>query len=175
MKKGFTLIELVIVIGILAILAAAVVLVLNPAQLLAQARDSQRISDLGSVKSAIALYLATAASPAFVSAGPVFTSFSPAACPFTTCAGATVTNSTVVTGAGWVKIDLTTTSGGSALGSLPMDPSNGTTYEYGYKGDISLLTFKLVGILESTKYAPLMSGDGGTSTAWYEIGTKLDL
>ena len=35
MKKGFTLIELVIVIGILAILATVVVLVLNPAQLLA--------------------------------------------------------------------------------------------------------------------------------------------
>jgi prepilin-type N-terminal cleavage/methylation domain-containing protein len=41
--KGFTLIELLIVIAILAILATAVVLVLNPAQILAQARDAQRI------------------------------------------------------------------------------------------------------------------------------------
>ena len=60
MKKGFTLIELLIVIAILAILATTVVLVLNPAQILAQARDAQRISDLSSIKSAIALYLATA-------------------------------------------------------------------------------------------------------------------
>ena len=64
MKKGFTLIELLIVIGVLAILATSVVLVLNPAQMIAQARDSQRISDLSSIKSAIALYLTTAASPA---------------------------------------------------------------------------------------------------------------
>ncbi len=81
--KGFTLIELLIVIAILAILATAVVLVLNPAQILAQARDSQRISDLSSVKSAIALYLATTTSTPTMTAGP-FSSYV-AACPWGTC------------------------------------------------------------------------------------------
>ena len=57
MKKGFTLIELLIVIGILAILATTVVLVLNPAQLLAETRDTQRVSDLDTLRSAINLYL----------------------------------------------------------------------------------------------------------------------
>jgi len=37
-----------------------VVLVLNPAQLLAQDRNSQRISDFSAIKSTIGLYLATA-------------------------------------------------------------------------------------------------------------------
>ncbi|MDD4819148.1 MAG: prepilin-type N-terminal cleavage/methylation domain-containing protein, partial [Candidatus Colwellbacteria bacterium] len=37
-KTAFTLVELLIVIAILAVLAAAVVIVLNPAELLAQAR-----------------------------------------------------------------------------------------------------------------------------------------
>ncbi|MFA7202022.1 MAG: type II secretion system protein, partial [Candidatus Paceibacterota bacterium] len=42
-KSSFTLIELLIVIGILAILTAAVVLVLNPTELLKQGRDSKRM------------------------------------------------------------------------------------------------------------------------------------
>ncbi|MBI5221157.1 MAG: prepilin-type N-terminal cleavage/methylation domain-containing protein, partial [Candidatus Liptonbacteria bacterium] len=37
--KGFTLIELLVVIAIIAILAAVVILTLNPGQLLKQARD----------------------------------------------------------------------------------------------------------------------------------------
>jgi len=65
MRKGFTLIELLIVIGILAILATTVVLVLNPAQILAESRDTQRIADLGAVNNAIGLYLATVANPTF--------------------------------------------------------------------------------------------------------------
>ena len=55
-RKGFTLIELLVVIAIIAILAVVVVLTLNPAQLLAQARDSNRASDFATLKSAIGLY-----------------------------------------------------------------------------------------------------------------------
>ncbi|MFA7201893.1 MAG: type II secretion system protein, partial [Candidatus Paceibacterota bacterium] len=42
--SSFTLIELLIVIGILAILTAAVVIVLNPTELLKQGRDSTRMT-----------------------------------------------------------------------------------------------------------------------------------
>ena len=55
MHKGFTLIELLIVIAILAILATTVVLVLNPAQILAETRDGQRLNDMGTLQSAISL------------------------------------------------------------------------------------------------------------------------
>jgi len=63
-KKGFTLLELLIVIGILAILATAAVLVLNPAELLRQARDSTRASDLAGLNSTLGLYLSTVTTPA---------------------------------------------------------------------------------------------------------------
>lgn len=62
-KKGFTLLELLIVIGILAVLATTTLLVLNPAELLRQARDSQRVSDLGSLNSALSLYATTVTTP----------------------------------------------------------------------------------------------------------------
>ncbi|MFA6495411.1 MAG: type II secretion system protein, partial [Candidatus Paceibacterota bacterium] len=51
--KSFTLIELLIVIGILAVLVAAIVITLNPAQLLAQARDSKRQQDLSALNQAL--------------------------------------------------------------------------------------------------------------------------
>src|SRR3989344_9177132 len=65
-RKGFTLIELLIVIGIIGILAAAVIVVLNPAELLAQARDGTRLSDTDSVTSAINLYIASTDAPEIV-------------------------------------------------------------------------------------------------------------
>src|ERR1019366_5657121 len=55
-RKAFTLIELLIVIAIIAILAVVVILVLNPAQLLAQSRDSARLSDLANLTNALGLY-----------------------------------------------------------------------------------------------------------------------
>ncbi len=57
LKKGFTLVELLIVIGILAVLATATVLILNPGELLAQGRDSSRISDMNTLNSAMSVYL----------------------------------------------------------------------------------------------------------------------
>src|SRR5271163_765603 len=57
-RKGFTLIELLVVIAIIAILAVVVILTLNPAELLRQARDSNRESDFATLKSAIGLYSA---------------------------------------------------------------------------------------------------------------------
>ena len=62
-KKGFTLIELLVVIAIVAVLSVVVVLTLNPAELLKQARDSTRIADMSTYKSAISLYLTDVTSP----------------------------------------------------------------------------------------------------------------
>src|SRR5258708_6895139 len=62
-SPGFTLIELLVVIAIIAILSVVVILTLNPAELLKQARDSNRISDLSTLKSAISLYLTDVKSP----------------------------------------------------------------------------------------------------------------
>lgn len=56
-KKGFTLLELLIVITILAILTLVVVLFINPVEILKKSRDVQRMSDLSTAKTAIVLYL----------------------------------------------------------------------------------------------------------------------
>lgn len=45
-RSGFTLIEVIIVIAILGILVSALLIVINPSQKLAEARDAKRIADL---------------------------------------------------------------------------------------------------------------------------------
>jgi prepilin-type N-terminal cleavage/methylation domain-containing protein len=180
-KKGFTLIELLIVIGIIGILAAAVIVVLNPAELLAQARDGTRLSDIDSVSSAINLYIASVDAPQMVDGAATTTfrsqfgttcGFSPGSC--------TANTITLTDGTGWVAVKLNDVAGGSPLPVLPTDPTNDANYHYAYAGDDGANTFEVNGRLESTRHRGKMIGDGGDddtcttyieATCWYEKGT----
>jgi len=195
-KKGFTLIELLIVIGILAILATVTLLVLNPAQMFAQARDSQRISDLNTIKSAIALYASTVSLPALdgaagtLCAGNLWGTIS-STTPFTTAHNIfrySSATTTVGTG-GWVPVALNETSGGSPISALPLDPvgvsattfsNTNPLYAYFYTCNTAGMVFELNGNLESTRYSlgggdDKESTDGGDRNYMYETGSALNL
>ena len=58
--KGFTLLEVMVVTTILATLATTTLVTLNPTELLAQMRDSQRITTIGMLRDAISLLVADA-------------------------------------------------------------------------------------------------------------------
>lgn len=53
LSSGFTLIEVLIVIGILAILAGVVLIAINPGRQFSQARDTQRMSNVASILNAV--------------------------------------------------------------------------------------------------------------------------
>jgi len=180
MKKGFTLVELLIVIGILAILTAAVVVVLNPAELLKQARDSQRLADLDAVRSAINLWLATDTTGTLSATTTCMVDYTNDPTGWTCAANST----TGVTGVGWVNINFSGMTGGSPLGALPFDPVNNAVYAYGYKSTATNSAYKIVARLESEKYKNNMTTDGGSTntcssydeaTCFYEVFTGQSL
>lgn len=161
-NKGFTLLELLIVIAILATLATIVVIVLNPAETLAKSRDTQRMSDLSTLKSAIALYLTTVNNPqldgktgtkndkCIDGAGnqtvylsipsDIESAAGDVSLPtgFDTWGQMLEVNNAETDGDGWVPVDLTAVSGGAPLSNLPIDPVNDLTITTG--SDISALT-----------------------------------
>lgn len=196
-RKGFTLIELLVVIAIIAVLAVVVILSLNPAELLRQARDSNRVSDMATLKSAIALFQADVATSSVSALGaygtiyvdsvtassvsstynvssPTWWGFAPA-----DSAIVSATSSRAVDGTGWIPVNFTAISSGAPIGNEPVDPSNNATNTV-YVYVASSTVFKLGAKVESQKYGfngggDVVSTDGGQSTSTFEAGTKLSL
>ena len=191
-KKGFTLIELLVVIAIVAVLSVVVILTLNPAELLKQARDSNRMADLTSLKTAIALYLVDSTGTVSIGASADTCYVSLGSSPGTRCtngsdywfgAGYTTivaTTSRAVNSAGWLPVNFSAITSGSPFSQLPIDPINNSTYYYAYAATTTYHSFKLVTNMESSRYqngggGDAESTDGGIQAAAFEVGSMLSL
>ena len=162
--NAFTLIELLVVIAILGVLATAVVLVLNPAELIKQGRDSTRLSDLAALNSALGLVVADNPSISLGSSSVVYTSL-PDTSP--TCGSwslptlppswsyhcATSQNVAHTDGSGWIPVNFAQFSSGSPLSKLPIDPINATSTNNYYEFMTDGTTYELqIVSLESQRY-----------------------
>jgi type IV pilus assembly protein PilA len=123
-KPGFTLLEILLVVAIIAILAGIVIIAINPGKQLADGRNSQRKSDVNALLSATYQYMID-------NNGTV-----PASVPSSATCATPATNEICKTGGtctGLVDLAVLTTNQ-KYIVSVPVDPScpasnvNGTCY-----------------------------------------------
>ena len=182
-QKGFTLIELIIVITILVLLGVVVIVLIDPAEILAQSRDSQRISDLASLKGATQLVL-SAGNPTTGTCGTNHSAAATSTAGLLYTSTSTAATTQLANGNGWIPINYTATSTptGRALTSLPIDPKNTETSEFYYRWACvrsgGIYSYEIDAKLESAKYATednKASKDGGNNAGRYETGNNLDV
>lgn len=117
LKRGFTLVEILIVVAIIAVLASAALVGLGPVQ--KSGRDARRISDLRQVQNGLELYYAKCGFyPGGVNSG-------------TNC-----TDSTPVTD--WASMSASITGTIQGVTKIPQDP-RGTGYMFGTDGSTYIL------------------------------------
>jgi type IV pilus assembly protein PilA len=152
LKKGFTLLEILLVVGIIAILAGIVILAINPSKQLGDTRNAQRRSDVLSIANAIYQYAIDTngtASTTIISGTP-----SSQAC--TSTANRIAATST----GGGINLwsDLVGDSS-TYLSAIPRDPLETVATSSGYGISYSTTTKRI------TVCAPRSVGEGSIQTA----------
>lgn len=140
-ERGFTLVELLVVIGIIVILFAVILVAIDPAQRLQQARDAVRQQDTRDLLEAIQLYIVdndgdTSGLDIDSDAG-TYEQIGTAATGCDTGCTAQTTEAACA--------DLTSDLVDTYLASIPLDPSSGTAAETDYYVNINAAGRVIVG------------------------------
>jgi type IV pilus assembly protein PilA len=121
-RKGFTLLEILLVIAAIGILAAIVLIAINPNRQLAQARNAQRRSDVNTIINAVSQKILDDASNSSTAMNTALVDGTVYALGTTAPASCTPTAVPVATAA----LDLTGQLVPTYVAAMPVDPSGGT-------------------------------------------------
>ncbi len=179
-SKSFTLLELLIVIGIIAVLSTALIMVIRPAEQFRKGRDSSRVSQLDSLRTALNMALMEN-----VSLGEDHTVYLSLPSNDPSCSDLSLpplpnlwtyhcsnsSNYRKIDGTGWIPINFTELVTVN-LPALPIDPLNNTTYYFTYTTGGS---YELTALLESSERHEPAINDGDAFPGLYAVGTSLNL
>lgn len=196
-RRGFTLIEALVVVGVVGALSVGTLVVLNPGDLLKQAYDSTRLNDLTELSKTIRYFKFDQPRQSVGNSNVVYTSLvDPAATSTagTDCASLNLpvaasgwtyhcaASSTLrnIDGTGWVPVNFLASPGASAISKLPVDPINSAQYRVYYTYVTNGLDWEFNGVMQSSKYKAggskdSAAKDNGDDNTVYEIGTILTL
>lgn len=154
-KKGFTLVELIIVIAVIAILAGAIFVAIDPARRLNETRNARRASDIATILDATKKYQADNegvhySTIAALTVGEYY-QIGTASTGCAIACGLENTQSACVNINGM---------GTNYLALVPVDPNNGTTAQTGYA-----MVRDSQGAITVLACAPEGEGPGGAGTA----------
>lgn len=186
-KAAFTLIELLIVIGILSILVVTILITLNPAEAQKKARDTKRMKDLATYQAIILQYIQDGNDTNLIQNNcPRHNGPNPADTtqPCITQGAGNVTSQPC--DSNWLGVNLC-----KYTASLPIDPSNNRacTYVYGsvadpqttvssscyYQLEVSGSDYEVNVLQESKSNINNSVNDGGNRSGWVEAGSNLNL
>jgi prepilin-type N-terminal cleavage/methylation domain-containing protein len=173
-SQGFTLIELLIVIAIISVLMVVVLVTINPGELLKQSRDSNRLSDMATIQTAMNLFTLDQPNGALGTPSTTYVSlpdpvapiggnqcqsigFPSSTYPYQCPASSTVRASNTT---GWIPVNLNSISSGNPLSSLPIDPINQSSSGLFYTYQANGTQWEVTSIMESQKYRSTQTQSG---------------
>jgi prepilin-type N-terminal cleavage/methylation domain-containing protein len=190
-RRAFTLVEVLVVVGLIAVLTTVVLLTLNPLDFLKQGRDSTRLNDLSNLLRTLNYIKAESPQTFFGNPKTIYisrpdpnlTGDSTSTCPNMNLPSlpndysyqcVSQENLKKTDGKGWIPIDFRNQAI-FRLSKLPTDPKNDENYYYTYVYDPNTQSFEIDTVLESKKQKHLLSKDNGDNDNLYELGTNLTL
>lgn len=155
LKHGFTLVEIIVSMGIVVLISTLIIVYMDPTNTRARFRDNKRISDLSVLDRCIAEYYQD--HETFPDSINILRTSNTLPAASTKLSNANM---------GWIAGDI------SAYNSkMPIDPLNDNTYKYYYIQNG--IAYEIDAVLETDTTD--MQNDGGNDPLRYEVGTNLNL